>query len=238
MLQEMKPALGDVAVVEPAMGERRREVLDAVHQADTPAGVSEIADRLGVHPNTARFHLEALVRDGVVERLPGLPAGRGRPRVVYRPRPGLARGGVRRYRLLAEMLLGHLFATHDDPPAAAAAAGRTWGAHFVPRPPPMRAVTPHEAVRRLTTMLSELDFEPEPVGEGGRPPDRIRLRHCPFLELAEPHRDLICPLHLGLMQGAMTEMDAPVAVAALEPFAEPAACVARLVPAGGDGGRK
>ena len=74
----------------------------------------------------------------------------------------------------------------------------------------------------------ELDFAPEPVADRPGPPDRVRLRHCPFLELAEPHRDLVCPLHLGLMQGALAELRAPITVTALIPFAEPTACLAHL----------
>ncbi|MDN5929516.1 MAG: helix-turn-helix domain-containing protein [Pseudonocardia sp.] len=218
------------------MGERRRQVLDAVHQAAEPVGVSEIAERIGVHPNTARFHLEALLRDGVVERVvPDTPSGPGRPRVGYRARPGRARGGARRYRVLAEILLGHLSATSDRPPAAAIAAGRTWGAHLVPRPAPVGEISRADAVARLTAMLADLDFAPEPVAEGSGPPGRIRLRHCPFLELAEHHRDLVCPLHLGLMQGALAELGAPVGVTALEPFAEPTACLAHLTHPDRDG---
>ena len=59
----------------------------------------------------------------------------------------------------------------------------------------------------------------------------IRLRHCPFLELAEEYGDLVCRIHLGLMQGALAELRAPVTAAVLEPFAEPGACLARLEPA-------
>src|SRR5689334_16824610 len=210
------------------MNERRRQVLDAIQRAAEPVGVSEIADLIGVHPNTVRFHLEALVGDGIVERVPDAPSGPGRPRAGYRPRPGLARGGARRYRVLAEILLSHLSATSDDPAAAATAAGLAWGAHLVPRPDPFQTVTRDDAVNRLTAMLGELDFAPEVIAGGDGPPDRIRLRHCPFLELAEPHRDLVCPLHLGLMQGALTELRAPVTVTALTPFAEATACLAHL----------
>ena len=142
------------------MSERRRQVLDTIQRAAEPVGVSEIADHLDVHPNTARFHLEALVSDGIIERVPDTPSGPGRPRVGYRARPGLARGGARRYRELAEILLGHLSATSDDPAAAATAVGRTWGAHLVPRPAPFDNVTRDEAVERLTAMLGDLDFAP------------------------------------------------------------------------------
>ncbi|MCE3556447.1 helix-turn-helix domain-containing protein [Pseudonocardia sp. RS11V-5] len=209
------------------MADRRQQVLDTLQRAAEPMGVSEIADRLGIHPNTARFHLEALVDDEIAERVPEAPAGRGRPRVGYRARPGLARGGARRYRMLAEILLGQL-STGDDPTAAAASAGRAWGAHLVPRPAPFHTVTSDEAIGRLVTMLDDLDFAPEPVRDDQGTTDRVRLRHCPFLELAEPHRDLVCPVHLGLMQGALGELRAPVQVSALEPFAEPTACLAHL----------
>jgi predicted ArsR family transcriptional regulator len=214
------------------MNERREQVLDALRRAtDGAVDVPDIAEHLGVHPNTARFHLDALVSAGVVERVPGPSTGRGRPRVGYRARPGSARGDVRRYRLLAEILLGQLSTTSDDPSGTATAVGRGWGAHLVPhRTPSPEVITREEATTQLITMLDELDFAPEPVSEGAAPPDRVRLRHCPFLELAEPHRDLVCPLHLGLMQGALNELRAPVTVTSLEPFAEPSACVAHLSP--------
>ena len=35
-------------------------------------------------------------------------------------------------------------------------------------------------------MLRDLDFAPDPVAGDDGSPDRIRLRHCPFLELAAP----------------------------------------------------
>jgi predicted ArsR family transcriptional regulator len=210
------------------MSERRDEVLGLVHQAAQAIGVAEVADRLGIHPNTARFHLEALTGAGFLERTYDKPSGRGRPRVGYRARPGLARGRTRRYRMLAEILLGQLATRNDAPAAAAADAGHSWGAHLVSRPAPFRAVTRDEAVRRLVALLDELDFAPEAVADGSGTVVRIRLRHCPFLELAEPHPDLVCPVHLGLMKGALAELRASVTVGRLEPFAEPTACLAHL----------
>lgn len=207
--------------------ERRSQVLDAVQRADAPVGVSEVARELGVHPNTARFHLEALVRDGIVERVPGASSGPGRPPVGYRARPGLARGSSRRYRVLAEILLGQL-STTAEPAAAATAAGRVWGAHVVPRPASFSQVDAAESVARLTAMLDEMDFAPEPVGGDPGLPERLRLRHCPFFELAEPYRELVCSVHLGLMQGALAELNSTVTIDRLVPFAEPAACLAHL----------
>lgn len=216
------------------MPERREQVLGAVQRAtDGTLGVREIADQVGIHPNTARFHLETLAADGLLDRVPEPPSGPGRPRVRYRARPGLARGDTRRYHLLAEILLSQLAATSDDPSAAAATAGRDWGAYLVPRPTPtLQASSDEDAGAGLTAMLEELDFAPELVRDDADRPDRVRLRHCPFLELARPHSDLVCPLHLGLMQGALTELRSPVTVTSLEPFAEDGACVAHLASAG------
>ena len=78
-------------------------------------------------------------------------------------------------------------------------------------------------------LLAELGFEPEPAD--GRRTREIRLRHCPFQNLAEQHGEVICSVHLGLMQGALTAMRAPVTVDRLDPFVEPDLCVARLAPA-------
>jgi predicted ArsR family transcriptional regulator len=54
------------------------------------------------------------------------------------------------------------------------------------------------------------------------------VRGCPFREVAENHQDVVCQLHLGLMQGALARMRAPVTADRLEPFAEPSLCIAYL----------
>lgn len=213
--------------------ERRRQVLAAIQQAEKPLGVAAIAAQVGIHLNTARFHLANLEADGMIERLPGDVSGPGRPPLVYQARRGQALGEVRRYRMLAEILLSHLSASGDA--SAAEAAGNVWGAHLVDRPAPYHQVDNNEAITRLTSLLAELDFAPEAVPSiaGAGPdetPEFIRLRHCPFLELADHHRNLVCAMHLGLMQGALAELRAPVTVTRLEPFAEPTACLAHLAP--------
>jgi predicted ArsR family transcriptional regulator len=206
---------------------RRREVLEALRNAGMPLGVAEVAGTMGVHPNTARFHLDALTAEGAVERTIEKPSGPGRPRTVYAPRPGMDRGGKRSYHLLARILLSHLASTGAGAHKAATEAGRAWGRFLIGPVAPFQQVNRKEATARLTSLLADLGFEPE-TDSGDTPPGRIRLRHCPFLELAEEHGELICPMHLGLMQGALAELRAPVAATKLEPFAEPAACLAHL----------
>ncbi len=210
---------------------RRRAVLEALRAAGEPLGVAELAERLALHPNTVRFHLDALVSEGAVERAVEQPSGPGRPRTVYAVRPGMDRGGERRYRLLAQILLSRLAAEGPAAETAAVEAGQIWGRHLVEPLPPFHRPSAPEAVDRLTAMLADLGFDPDPADATTGPPSQVRLRHCPFLELAEEYGSIVCPLHLGLMQGALTELRAPVAAGVLEPFAEPDACLAHLVPA-------
>ena len=54
------------------------------------------------------------------------------------------------------------------------------------------------------------------------------LRHCPFQEVATTYQAVICPIHLGLIRGALAELDTGIEADSLEPFAEPGACVAHL----------
>jgi predicted ArsR family transcriptional regulator len=210
-------------------GARRGQVLEAIYRSPAPLGASEIAGQVGIHPNTARFHLGALMAEGVIERMVEEPCGPGRPRVVYRARPGMARGGERRYQVLAEILLGCFAGTASG--HAAIDAGHAWGEHVIGRGAPFQQVSQAEAVSRVLLLLDELAFAPETPASGNDLPARVRLRHCPFLELAEHHRDIICPLHLGLIQGAFAGLASPVTATELIPFAEPDACVVHLAPA-------
>ncbi|WP_371648889.1 helix-turn-helix transcriptional regulator [Streptomyces mirabilis] len=210
---------------------RRRAVLDVLRSADAPLGVNDVAESVGVHPNTVRFHLEALVTQGAVERTQETSSGPGRPRTVYAPHRGMNRGGKRGYQLLARILLSQLASTETDAEPAAIEAGRAWGQHLMPPVPPFHTVTEREAIDRLTGLLADLGFDPQADGDPDKAPDRIRLRHCPFLELAEEYGQIVCPLHLGLMKGALAQLSAPVEASRLQPFAEPDVCLAHLAPA-------
>jgi predicted ArsR family transcriptional regulator len=58
--------------------------------------------------------------------------------------------------------------------------------------------------------------------------DRIGLRNCPFLEMGESHTEIICPIHLGVTQGAPTVLATDTTVDRLDPFAEASLCLAQL----------
>ncbi len=214
-------------------------MLELLRAVDTPVGVQEIAERAGLHSNTARFHLDGLVEAGMVERYSESSGQPGRPRTVYRARPAAAAAGQRSYRLLAEMLTTLIAEQVPQPGRAATEAGRVWGGYLTKRPAPFERVDAADAVERLVGVLAEIGFDPEvekadasagadrPAGKDTAGA-RVRLRHCPFREVAEHHRDVVCALHLGLMQGALAELRAPVAADRLDPFVEPSLCLAHL----------
>jgi predicted ArsR family transcriptional regulator len=212
----------------PPLGRSRAAILDMLHSADDPLDVRDIARRTGLHPNTARFHLEALVEAGLAARETEDRETPGRPRIGYRAAAD-GPGGGRQYRLLSVMLASLIAGTMPEPAAAAEAAGREWGAYLAEKPPPFQRLSAEEAVAKLTGIMRELGFEPHAAaGAGTDGQYRLQLRQCPFLEVARQHRDVICALHLGLMRGALDLMRAPVTADGLDPFVAPGLCVARL----------
>jgi predicted ArsR family transcriptional regulator len=208
------------------LGQSRAHVLDLLRAASSPAGVRDIADQAGLHPNTARFHLDALVDAGLAARAPKERTTPGRPSMAYRAVAGGETMGRRRYRLLAEMLTSLIAGMLPKPGEAAGEAGREWGRYLTEPPPPYQRLDAGEAVERLTATMAEIGFAPEAVTDGTQ--YQLRLRQCPFREVAENHQDVVCQLHLGLMQGALAQMRAPVTADRLQPFAEPSLCIAYL----------
>ena len=207
---------------------RRDAILQLLRASAEPRSIASVADELGVHPNTVRFHIEALLRAGRVEQVHGESAGRGRPPIRFRATRRMDPTGPTNYRLLAGILTGYL-AGRPDAAEIAAQLGRSSSPALVSSDGQRRTPSKTRAATDLVQVMAELGFQPDPaVGPRTR---EIRLRHCPFQNLAEEHGEVVCALHLGLMQGALSAMRAPVAVDHLDPFVEPDLCVAHLVPA-------
>ncbi len=206
---------------------RRRAVLQTLRTSRDPLTIVAIADVLGVHPNTVRFHLDSLVGDGQVEQVEPGRKGPGRPPLMFRAVRQMDRGGTRHYRLLAEILT-MAFAADKDSGAKALAAGRAWGRQLDSSADSARgdAQSPQTAIRQLVDVLDQLGFAPEHRRADGE--QQVGLRHCPFLELAESRTSVVCPVHLGLMQGALESWGSPVGVERLDAFVEPDLCVAHL----------
>lgn len=183
--------------------------------------MASLVTATGLHENTLREHLTALVRRGLVRRRRAEPVGRGRPAWLYELPDEEPAGSE--YAGLAAALAGAIARTSDDPGRAAAAAGEEWGRELV-RDRGAAHLSPSAARDQVIRLLDDLGFTPEVAPE--RPAD-VRLTRCPLLEAAHRHPEIVCAVHLGIVRGALTEYGASPAGSALVPFAEPGAC--RLV---------
>ncbi|MFE1292672.1 helix-turn-helix transcriptional regulator [Streptomyces sp. NPDC058751] len=232
----------------PAQRGRRAAVLQLLRESGGPVGAAEVAERVGVHLNTARFHLDALVTEELAARGTAPREEPGRPKVVYSAVESEGPDGSRSFRLLSDILLGVVSASVDDPVAAATEAGRTWGAYLTDPPAPTERVGADEGRRRLVATLEGMGFITEEAGpatdpgadagagadpgadadaDGGRD-QRLQLHHCPFREVAQRRPDIVCAIHLGLMRGTVEVLRTPLVAESLEPFVTPHLCVATL----------
>jgi predicted ArsR family transcriptional regulator len=208
------------------LGETRSSVLEVLQDTGAQLGVNDVATRLSLHPNTVRFHLDALLASGLVDSEAEQRDLPGRPRTLYSANANSASAGRRNYRLLAEILASSMAAQTSHPREVAINAGREWGRYLGEGPPPFKRVDANEATRRLVTAMEDIGFAPEAVTKGRR--RQVLVHRCPFREVAQEHPEVVCSIHLGLMNGLLAELDAPLEVDRLDPFVEPSQCVASL----------
>jgi predicted ArsR family transcriptional regulator len=216
--------------VRPRLGPRRARVLEVLRDSGTPLTSPEVAAEVGGHANSARFHLEALVEDGLVDRHQQSRATRGRPRVTYSPAAGAPLDATSAYRELAGMLAEAVVERASSPAdASPAGAARSVGdRHGRDLAPSADGGVPDRrgAARAVVRALERYGFDSRERTSG--PAGRIDITPCPFLSLARDHGEVVCSLHRGLMDGVLAALDAPVTVDRLVPFERPDRCVAHL----------
>ena len=217
----------------PAAPDRRAQLLTVLRRRG-PSTTAELAAETGLHPNTTREHLRVLVDSGHVEARTGAPAGRGRPSTRYRalradPEASLVerQAGV----LVAQAALARaLLDGYGVPDPDAAESARRHGLRAsadLPEPPGDEGAAGADAqLRALAEHLDRMGFEPDLDRVAGT--GEVRLRACPFLDLARDRPDVVCRVHLGLAQGVLARTGGPVAADAVRPFAAPGLCVLRL----------
>ncbi|WP_143180483.1 helix-turn-helix transcriptional regulator [Bowdeniella nasicola] len=200
-------------------------VLRAARDTGDEATIPHLAELLGGHPNTTRSHLESLVASGHIRRDTAPPAGRGRPRHVYRVTE-IGKSALRpppiapEYAALASALAGYLAQVSPDPATDAQAAGRAWAE---------RTETPGQYSDRtalLMERLSAMGFQPNQRKREDA--TDIVLPVCPLLAAASENPEVICNVHLGLMQGIMERNSLPSDNVSLLPFADDDGCIFRL----------
>jgi predicted ArsR family transcriptional regulator len=217
----MGESTGPAAPLHATGDEQRARFVEELRGAPSGLDATELARRLGVHPNTARWHLGILRDAGLVESRAVASGTRGRPRILYALRPGAVPGEQSEYRLLATILAG-LVGERPDSGSETARAGRAWGKYLVKRPLPLARIGAEEATQEVASLLAEQGFAPEI--EGGE----IHMHRCPFAEIAETHPDVVCSVHKGLVAGALEELGSDLEVAELDVLPRPGLCILRL----------
>jgi len=212
-----------VAVRRALADDHRARIVELLRATPEGIDVRALARGLGLHENTVRWHLGILDDAGLLEASPAPNGKPGRPRMLYKLRPGARAGaGADEHRLLATILTGTVAALPDGE-RRAEAAGRMWGRYLVRRPSPLERVDDDEAVAEVARLLDEEGFAAEPHGS------EIHMRRCPFHDLAETNPDIVCGVHRGLMAGALEELGSDLEVDGLDVFVRPDLCIARTV---------
>lgn len=197
-----------------------------------PVSVRELSTRLSLHPNTLRPHLRRLEEAGLVRRETRKGSATvGRPQTLYAAVDRDERQG-RDYRLLAEILSGLVTGARAQDRAAGLA--REWGQYLALQggPKPGTRLPAGRNLAVLQEAMARAGFDPR-FRRGGKGAVEVSLRDCPFRDLLDDHRDLVCTIHRGLVEGMLGALKPPLELASFEPFAERTVC--RLVARGGDG---
>jgi predicted ArsR family transcriptional regulator len=223
---------GVAALAEPV----RRDLYLFVAAQPDPVSRDQAARGVGVPRHTAKFHLDRLVGEGLLDvdfkRLTGRDGpGAGRPTKRYRRsgRQVSVALPARRYDLA-----GQLMATAIDESArygtpvldslrrAAADQGAVIGQEARKRAG--ARPTRKKRVAAACESLAAYGYEPRAAG------DTVELGNCPFHALAQEHTELVCGMNLALIDAAATGLGDGVLTARLDP-ADDRCCVI-LAPGG------
>lgn len=186
-----------------ALGDDTRfAIYQELGRSPAPCSASELAERLALHPNTVRPHLDRMREAGLVEVEPIHRGTVGRPQLRYSLAPGAPGLGLDppAHTLLAGLLAALAEQLGGDG-LDAANLGRRWGTEAKGRRQSGRG-----CLAALVAELDRLGFDPveSEVGGGGAARRvRVDFLHCPFRELAEAYPELVCSLHRGIVDGVM-----------------------------------
>jgi predicted ArsR family transcriptional regulator len=205
-------AAGIGALAEPA----RRALYEYVVAQPEPVGREEAAEGVELPVHTAKFHLDKLVEEGLLEveyrRLSGRSGpGAGRPSKLYRrsSREFSVSLPERRYDIVGRIL------AKACERAAASGADLDYAMHKAATEEGRALVDGARLdgsdLDRLGTVLATQGYEPR-VEE-----DVLLLANCPFDALAREHTRLVCGLNRSFVQGVADGLGCEHVEASLEP---------------------
>jgi predicted ArsR family transcriptional regulator len=189
-----------------------------VAQAE-PVSRDQAAAGLQLPRHTAKFHLDRLVEEGLLEtefrRLSGRRGpGAGRPAKLYRRGSRQVAVSVpeRRYDVAGRLLASAVERAAADGTPVQVAVGESAvaeGRRIAATPGPRLPVPLEEAV----AVLAGQGYEPRVDGEV------VVLANCPFADLAREHTQLVCGMNLDLVSAFLAERGYTGVTARLDPAA-------------------
>ena len=218
--EDFAERVADVAAL--ADPTRRDLYLYVAAQAE-PVSRDLASEGVGVPRHTAKFHLDRLVEQGlldtVFQRLSGRRGpGAGRPTKLYRrsARQVAVSLPERRYDLAGQLMARAIDDSTRKGTAVVTelhAAADKFGRSLARNARTDMAAEPSAelCVGALCTILSNHGYEP-------RRHDRtITLANCPFHQLAQAHLELTCGMNLALIGGVVDGMNCEPLKARLDP---------------------
>jgi predicted ArsR family transcriptional regulator len=201
----------------------RRDLYLYVSAQPAPVSRDQASDALGIARHTAKFHLDKLAEEGLLDisfkRLSERRGpGAGRPTKLY------ARSSRQLSVILPERrydLAGQLLATAIDnaaeqgttPADALIAVATAWGRSVADeaRDAAGTRPSPEQLLACTCQALAENGYEPHRTGGS------VVLRNCPFDALAREHTELVCGMNLAIMAAVTEQLHDPALTARLEP---------------------
>ncbi len=164
-----------------------------------PAGTAELAQRLELHPNGIRLHLERLEQARLIERARSRQA-RGRPPDTWTVAPDAEPGGraPRAYQDLGRWLARTL-AARPTGLRRIEATGREIGRELAPQ-------NIRDQPQALKTSLTALGFQPT-ITRQESDEVTICLRNCPYRDAVHENQPAICALHKGITRGLLDVLE-------------------------------
>ena len=201
----LSPGGQDLASLSSLDDPARRRLYEVVPLQPGPVSRDEAASAAGIGRALAVYHLDKLVESGLLtasyQRPPGRRGpGAGRPAKVYArsDREFAVTVPPREYELAARLLVQ---AVEADPSnrsrAVLAEVARGLGTELG------SAFERDAGERDVKGALTQQGYEPCDGADGV-----IRLRNCPFHQLTEQHREVVCGMNLALVEGLVEGLGA------------------------------
>ena len=209
----------------------RRRLYEYVASQDRPVGRDEAAAAAHIGRTLAAYHLDKLAEHELLsvsyERL-GKRRGQGggRPAKLYSrpPRELTVSVPPRDYLLAGRLLVAAAEReANDSTREALAEAARALGAEAGAARTKGRAASIPARRRTIVAALRERGYEPHQDDQGV-----IWLRNCPFHELAQQNRGVVCTMNLSLLEGLLAGLETTDFSPSLE--IEPGRCCVVLRP--------